>query len=658
MKILRIRNWGVLFLLILIGCNGVERDERPNILFITTEGQAWEDTPEQTKMLIMPNLQKLAKEGLVFENHYCNAPLSTPAFYTIISGTYPHTHQMMDDGANWLPGNLPVLMEKLANIGYQTIGIGNMHFKPWERMAGFQLRITADGAGTVASDTLKKDDYSFYLKKQELSRWDYLKYQFSGEIPGVYNWPLNDTLAIDYFVGNQAVGLIQKKKFDQRKPWFMWVSFNGPDYPWDAPENYKNEYNEEVLPKARYCENELISKPYDQTIARYGNTSFLADTVDKYPEKRDEIIQQIKVAHYASLSMIDEQIGDILSKLKQYNKLDNTVIVITSIKGSQLGDHHIYQAGVSYERSAHVPLIIWAPKRFRKGRIDSFTSHVDLFPTFMDLANNSDDLILQGHSVLGQLKRGGYSSKHAFIEILNDYSIVTENYKMGLYTPYDEGELYNRKTDPDELFNLYYNKKYKTTVDSLTKTLLQNFPAMGDVLNLRREYPQPSRQIELHQGDQFFDNEVPYLSNKSMAITLRANLDSKASGPIITYCLDESQGFSLYLENGKLYFGIRKYGTDYTYTVNEEITSKRLDLSLSINDFGTLLIQSPAFTKDYQFITNWPLPNQEGHPNCHTKSIFAGTSAYGWSKPYGNLKKGVDLEGEILSALIVAGNTN
>ena len=71
--------------------------EKPNILFITTDYQAWEDVPELTPVLKMPALDRLYKEGLVFENHYCTAPVCMPSRYTIVSGTYPHTHGLWDN---------------------------------------------------------------------------------------------------------------------------------------------------------------------------------------------------------------------------------------------------------------------------------------------------------------------------------------------------------------------------------------------------------------------------------------------------------------------------------------------------------------------------------------------------------------------------------
>jgi len=147
------------------GCKK-ELPEKPNILFITTDYHAWEDVPELTPVLDMPALDRLYKEGVVFENHYCTAPVCMPSRYTIVTGTYPHTHGAWDNTSKWVPDESPILMEELKKAGYHTVGIGKMHFKPWERMAGYDERIIADGQGNWANDTLKQDDYYFYQKLQ------------------------------------------------------------------------------------------------------------------------------------------------------------------------------------------------------------------------------------------------------------------------------------------------------------------------------------------------------------------------------------------------------------------------------------------------------------------------------------------------------------
>ena len=378
-------------------------------------------------------------------------------------------------------------MERISEAGYQTVGIGKMHFKPWNRMAGFETRIIADAQGNVARDTLKQDDYYHYLKKEGYTRWDFLKYQDSTDIFGVFNWPLHDTLDIDHFVGKESVKFIREEKLSKNSPWFLWISFNGPHNPWDPPKELMEKYLGADLPKARYRPGELQEKPFDHTITRYSYTPQVPRYIEQNPELEDDVIKRIRAGHYGGLTLIDRHIGRVLKTLEDNGELDNTIVVFSADHGAHLGDHCNFHKGLSYERSSHVPFIVWWPGKLESGRVKGFSSHVDIFPTFVEIAKGNLPETLEGKSLLPVLLGEKEADDHAFIEILNDYSIVTDEYKLGLYTPYDEGELYDRKKDPDELYNVYYQDEYSRIVDSLTTILYEFHPPLKEIMSNREK---------------------------------------------------------------------------------------------------------------------------------------------------------------------------
>ena len=122
--------------------------KRPNILFICTDYQSGADGPSLgSPFLDMPALDRLCKEGLVFQRHYSTAPICMPARYTWITGRYPHYHGAWDNTGKWLPEGTPILMEILQKAGYHTVGVGKMHFAPWNREAGFDRWISAARKG-------------------------------------------------------------------------------------------------------------------------------------------------------------------------------------------------------------------------------------------------------------------------------------------------------------------------------------------------------------------------------------------------------------------------------------------------------------------------------------------------------------------------------
>ncbi len=640
---------------LLDACSNSGEQKRPNILFITTENQAWEDVPEKNLDLKLPVIGKLFKEAAVFENHYCAAPLSLPARYSILSGMYPHKHQMMENGGNWLAEGTPVLMEKLSAAGYHTIGIGNMQFRPWERKAGFDKRIIADGYGTGASDTLKQDDYYFFLKKKKYTRWDYLKNIENSKIPGINAWPLSDTLDIDNYIGTQAVNFIRDKKLGKSSNWFLWVSFNGPQYSWSPNVDQTEKYRITSFPAIRSCEGELAQKPFDQTCCRYQFNRAIADATDADPQILPSVLQEIKSRFYGNLSLIDSQVGKILNELKKQGQLDNTIIVFTSTNGSMLGDHNLFQNGVFYERSAHVPLAILWPRHFKNRRINGFTSHTDLFPTFMELAKITTTEPIDGQSLVPVLKGEKKAPGHTFLEVSNDFAVVTGKYKLGFYKPYNEGELYDRKADPNELKNVFGLPEFKQKTDSLTAILQNFYPEMANLLAKRSGYQPLVSKVQLRDGQSLYDNETPYFPGQALNLKVDVQLKPHASGPIVLYSIENVHGFSLYAENGQLCFGIRKWGREEIYRIPEPVSQNRFQLELSIDTSGKMTVNSKGLAKSFCVQTIWPLTVQQGHPQYQSRLLFAGNSEARWIKPYGKLSRGAKLDGVVNSAILTTG---
>lgn len=644
-------------ILLMAACSGSIDQKRPNILFITTENQAWEDVHATNPALDLPNIDKLYKEGVVFENHYCAAPSSMPALYSILSGRYPHNHQAMEDGGNWMTAGTPVLMEKLLAAGYQTVGIGEMQLKPWERKAGFCERIIADGYGTIASDTLKQDDYYFFLKKVKYTRWDYLKNIEKSPIPGINEWPLSDTLGIDHFIGSKTVNYIHEKRLKKDKDWFLWVSFNGPQYAWAPNNSLEGKSQNSHFQPIRSCEGELCNKPFDQTLSRYQYNRAIADATDADPQMLCSVLNEIKSRFYGNLSLIDQQICNILKELKKQDQLNNTIIVFTSTNGSMLGDHHLFQNGVFYERSAHVPMVVMWPKHLKSKHITGFTSHVDLLPTFMELAGVSIPDTIDGQSLVPVIKGKNIAAKHTFLEVLDDYAIVTDRYKMGLYTPYKEGELYDRKADPNELNNVFSLPEFKQKIDSLEGLMMGFFPGMKNSMDKRSEYLPSVNTIQLKNGQSLYDNETPYFPGHALKLKVDVQLKANASGPIVLYSIENIHGFSLYAENGYLCFGIRKWNNEQIYKIAEPLSRKRFQLALTIDVSGKMTISSDALSTSYRFQTIWPLTLQQGHRQVQSRLLFAGNSEARWIKPYGNLSRGAKLDGTVYSANITTGES-
>jgi len=628
-----------------IGCRQ-KLPEKPNILFITTDYQAWEDTPKLTPVLQMPNLERLSDEGLVFNNHYCTAPVCMPSRYSIVTGTYPHTHGAWDNTNKWVPDDSPILMEELKKAGYRTVGIGKMHFRPWDRMAGFDERIIADAQGNWAGDTLKRDDYYYYLREAGKTRFDYLKYQDSTDIFGVFDWPLDDTLDIDYFVGEETVRYVKDGKL--AGPWFLWVSFNGPHNPWDPPARYSEIYLNSDLPSARYTPGELESKPFAHTITRFNYTRKVVDHLDQYPGERDESIRRIRAGHYGGLSWIDEQIGKILDEMDSSGLLENTLVVFSSDHGAHLGDHDNIHKGTHYERSSHVPFIFWWPGVIKKGEFKGFSSHVDIFPTFIDLAGGITPSKVEGKSLLPAMTGRAKASEQAYLEIIGNTSVVNDRYKFGLYRQYREGDLYDRKNDPGEFENLYYKEEYKPVVERLSQQLFDFDPTLREGYESAEEAEDLPTKMVFKYGDVVGMGKGPYLNNSPFIVTVDIVAEEGDNGPVITNH-EGPHGFAIYLDKGSVWMAFKTWNNTGTYKIIPGFTPGNLSFKCELTQDGLLRVTGDKGELLSSFETDWPKPYQDGRHEFLTGLYRAGICGGMAVNPIGEYERGKDFSGSINS---------
>ena len=185
--------------------------ESPNILFITTDYTRGADLPVTgAPFLKAPSLDKLCREGLVFANHCCNAPICMPSRATIATGHYPHTHSLWDNRS--IPvrqDGLPFLIDELKEAGYQTIGIGKMHWHPFREEYSYDLRITLETKNRNNAD----DDYENYLIEHGTSREkivNHLKSRTNYPVSmSFHDWDLDEDLHPDVYVGKKTVETIK-----------------------------------------------------------------------------------------------------------------------------------------------------------------------------------------------------------------------------------------------------------------------------------------------------------------------------------------------------------------------------------------------------------------------------------------------------------------
>jgi arylsulfatase A-like enzyme len=641
------------------------KTDRPNILFICTDYQSGEDGPSLgASFLDMPTLDRLCRNGVLFSRHYSTAPVCQPARCTWLTGQYPHTHGMWGNYEQWIPEDSPVLMKELGKIGYYTVGIGKMHFKPWNRIVGFHRRILADRKANLESDKEYRDDYAGFLARYGLNRWDYLKLQYESNPPHVYDWPFPPECHIDYYVGSQAVKLIESGELDDKYPWFMWVSFNGPHNPWDPPAEFSKPYLEMDLPSPRTYPGELEAKPTANTRARYGYTKEVADYIDRHPDRAAGYIKRIRAGHYGNLTFIDRQLEKILHALEKKNALDDTIIIFTSDHGALLGDHGSFHKGLIYERSARVPFVVHCPVRFKARRTPALTGHVDLMPTILSLAGAPIPHKVEGKDISPILSNKQRSIQdRLMIEISHNVGIIQDRWKMFVYSN-GEGELYDLENDPDERRNLYLDPAHAGIKRDLRSQLIafrvENAPRFEADPPI---FPEQKKQYRFRQGDVLRQGEAPFppaQGGKSVRIQAAIDpLNGRLPEGAFFVCEEKipawpdrppQNGYALYVKDGRPAIGVRLWDEDFVFSSAYKLPSDNVLVEGILRQDGRVILNVNGKAVARGKVSG-SLPERPGRREVLAPSIRVGVGHKG-GKPIGDYDPETDFEGTICEILL------
>ena len=416
-----------------------------NLLLITTDQQRWDSLPcYGLDFMRTPNLDRLAREGMVFDHCIVPSPVCVPCRASIMSGQYPSVTGVTGNG-NWLPDHVPTWPRIISQTGRRTAAIGKMHFHPWDSLQGFDERIMAEDKRHI----YLPDHHVQFLAAHGFDR------PHPTTLPGYYEnlgasiTPRDRKFHVDGFVGDQAAEWLQK---NGRDPFAAWVSFPGPHDPYDPPEDMALMYADAPIPEPVGSPEELADKPpaqRDRGRGSFSNSMFRLD----YSQAAPEHYRKWREHYYANISLIDEGIGKIISALETHGVIDDTLIIFTSDHGDALGDHGMPFKGFFYDCMSRVPLIIRGPDIPAQQRAPGPVSIIDLVPLFYHACDAEPPDTLQGEDIRPLFKDPTTTIRQAaFCEIGGRVMVRTERYKYAHYTD-GSAELYDLENDPDEIVN-------------------------------------------------------------------------------------------------------------------------------------------------------------------------------------------------------------
>lgn len=458
-----------------------------NILFITSDQQRWDTLPAYgVDWMHTPNLDRLSREGMTFDNCTAISPVCQPARAAFMLGQYPHVTGV-GDNFQWIRPDSPTIARRFNEAGWNTAAIGKMHFDPWDNPEGFQYRVIAEDKRHI----FRRDDWTKALEKAGFAR------SHPATIPGYRKnlgaivSPLPEELHIDSFIASEGVNWLSKHA---ASPFFAWISFNSPHDPYDPPERLANLYRNAPIPEPVGSPAEWPTKPgYQHEVVKFYNSNPLFLT--NYNDMSSAQIRRMREHYFATITLIDDQVGRVIDALEQSGQLEDTLIVFSSDHGDNLGDHGLPFKSNYYEGALRVPLIVWGPGIPAGTRNSSPVNWLDLHATFLKTAGLEVPDHVQGIDLSPIFEDPELVLKDvAFSELQGSAMVRTDRYKLVVCDD-GSGEFYDLKEQPLEVHNHFGEPAYAEHQKRLTDALVRHLLGHSNVKRFGggRHAPDPER---------------------------------------------------------------------------------------------------------------------------------------------------------------------
>jgi iduronate 2-sulfatase len=456
-------------------CFAKASQDKLNVLFITVDDLRPELGCYGRKHIHSPNIDALAKRGLLFGRAYAQQALCGPSRNSVFSGCRPDTTKVYGGPLTFRKHcpDIVALPQLFKNHGYHTQGFGKiLHHggqddpiswtDPWWA-PGFQEGMYAH-----------PDNRDCKITKDRAENFDNPLTECA-DVP--------DNAYKDGMICEKAIATLRRVK---DKPFFLAVGFFKPHTPFNAPKKYWDLYRRDEIKLTDNPDRPADAPDIAMNDFRYVR-SFQG--MPKSGPVPDALARKLRHAYYACVSYVDAQVGRLLDELKRLGLADNTVVLLWGDHGYQLGDHGMWCKHTNFETSTHAPLILHVPGQHHAGaRTDALVEMVDIFPTLADACSLPLPKHLEGASALpltvnpkrpwkaaafSQYRRGAMGR-----------SIRTDRYRYNEWIRTAGGkrtvvarELYDHRTDPKESVNIAPRPANAALVQTLSAKLRAGWKA-------------------------------------------------------------------------------------------------------------------------------------------------------------------------------------
>ena len=433
---------------------------RPNLLYIHSD----QHSPSVLgctgdPLARTPNLDRLAAEGVLFENAYCPSPLCVPSRASMLTGRYPHENRVWTN-SHALDPAIPTYAHAMGAAGYRAVVIGRMHAIGPDQLHGYAQRLVGDHSSNYAGG--RPVDHGMLTGTQGPQR---VSLEKSG--PGQNAYQVHDecvtAATVDYF---NRLG-VMRRAGQSTEPFCLTVGFMLPHQPFVARrEDYVLYRDAITLPETHEPFSDALHPHFRWWRAKCG-----------IKEVTEGEVLRARAAYWALVMRMDAMIGQILEALAENGLAENTLIVYSSDHGEQAGEHGLWWKQTFYENSAKVPTILSWPGALPAGRrIANVVSSLDVNATMLDALGAPPLPDSRGRSLMSLMQDpdAGWEDI-AFSEYCNDGRLTRMvrrgPWKLNYYHGY-EPQLFHLDQDPQEMNDLAHDPGCQSVREELTALVL------------------------------------------------------------------------------------------------------------------------------------------------------------------------------------------
>ena len=444
----------------------VKTTSQPNILLIMADQLAPQFLPCYGHPVVKaPTIERLSREGVVFDAAYTNSPLCAPSRFVLMSGRLPSKIAAWDNAAAF-SAEIPTFAHYLAAEGYRTCLSGKMHFVGPDQLHGFAERLTTD---------VYPADFTWHPEwDRPGDRLDWFHNMDVVTKAGV----CVRSMYLDY--DDEVVFKAKRYIFERAKeggdaPFMLTVSMIQPHDPYLCRQDTWDLYDKDEIDLPKVAWGSVREDPHSTRLRQgYGASDIDLDAAT---------IRNARRAYYGAITDIDGKVSEILTALDEAGLADNTIVILTADHGDMLGERGMWFKMSFLEHSARVPLIVHAPKMFSARRVADAVSLVDILPTLVEFARDgkAGDYAtpLEGRSLVPHLSTGA-GHDEAIGEYFGEGTdtpifMIRRGAKKFIHADGDPAQYFDLTDDPLEIDNLATKPETKPAIDLLLQEIREKY---------------------------------------------------------------------------------------------------------------------------------------------------------------------------------------